>query len=306
MGVAGPATPRAWPLFLVLALGKLYLCLARTSGGWGGLALNVALALLSEAAFIVVGGSAAASCAAACHPPAEHQGSRAAAAGPVPRRCRRWGGVAALYLLLPALQVLAIADFIHIGLVGVPLSLRLLSFFVANLFSDYVQQVRSPVLSIGPGLRLSPAALRSRWTDPLHLRRRRGSAAGGRLVSSASGAQSAAFRAGGGARPRPHRQKGGGTPWLFTRKSSACGSHAARAECLRKWHPAARQQRDALCTVWQRVHKRGGGADDELHRCPSAVQRSAAQLGRPRCEMGLSTAASETECGGCGARDSKG
>ena len=162
MRAAGPGTARApWPLFLVLALGKLYLCLAPTSGGWGGLALNVALALLSEAAFIVVAGSAAASCAAACHsPPAEHlQGSRAAAAGPVPRRCRRWGGVAALYLLLPALQVLAIADFIHIGLVGVPLSLRLLSFFVANLFSDYVQQVRFPVLSIGPGLRLSPAAL---------------------------------------------------------------------------------------------------------------------------------------------------
>ena len=60
-------------------------------------------------------------------------------------------------LLVPALQVLAIADFIYIALVGIPLRMQLVAFFVTHLFSDYVQQIL--YIYVGVGVPLLAASL---------------------------------------------------------------------------------------------------------------------------------------------------
>ena len=63
--------------------------------------------------------------------------TRATPAKNMPRACV-WG---LRTVVLPLLQVLAIADMIYTGLVGSPLRMRLVAFFVGNLFSDYVQSI---------------------------------------------------------------------------------------------------------------------------------------------------------------------
>lgn len=153
------------PLFLVLVLGKLGLCLFRTAG-LGELPVNLALALVSEAAFVVAASAATAACSGASGSgggggaPRRDEASgkpvaaaaRHLAAAVSQRRggcCQRHGGLGLRRLLLPGLQVLAIADFIYIALVGIPLRLRLVVFFLTNLFSDYVQQILFIYVGVG-------------------------------------------------------------------------------------------------------------------------------------------------------------
>lgn len=142
------------PLFIVLTLGKLGLCLSRTAPA-ASLPVNLALTLASEASFIALTGVAA---AAGCGCLGSEEGGGAGARGRAKdsyarstvRLCGQRRRLLLLrVLLVPALQVLAIADFIYIALVGIPLRLRLVAFFITNLFSDYVQQILYIYVGVG-------------------------------------------------------------------------------------------------------------------------------------------------------------
>jgi hypothetical protein len=150
------------PLFIVLTLGKLGLCLARTASA-ASLPVNLALTLASEASFIALTGvAAAAGCGCLGSEGEGGTGSRGrtrdSRARTTVRICGQRRRLLLLRILLvPALQVLAIADFIYIALVGIPLRLHLVAFFITHLFSDYVQQIL--YIYVGVGVPLLAASL---------------------------------------------------------------------------------------------------------------------------------------------------
>ena len=167
-GGSRPAWPCAplvepWvPLFIVLTLGKLGLCLSRT-GSTASLPVNLALTVASEASFIVLTGmAAAAGCGCLGSAGVDGAGSRGSAgvggARATVQLCGHRRRLLLLrVLLVPALQVLAIADFIYIAVVGIPLRLHLVAFFMTHLFSDYVQQIL--YIYVGVGVPLLAASL---------------------------------------------------------------------------------------------------------------------------------------------------
>jgi hypothetical protein len=153
MGLLPPPVEPLVPLFMVLAVGKLGLCFTRTASA-GAMPLNLALALASEGAFVALTGVAAvAGCGCRCSTAAglHRRGEASADRSRTGMRlcCQRRQSLLLRGLLVPALQVLAIADFIYIALVGIPLRLHLVAFFVANLFSDYVQQILFIYVGVG-------------------------------------------------------------------------------------------------------------------------------------------------------------
>ena len=108
------------PLLLLVLASKLLV--VASSVTWGALLQNAFLGLCTEATFglLCIG-----------------LATRATPAKNMPRACV-WG---LRTVVLPLLQVLAIADMIYTGLIGSPLRMRLVAFFVGNLFSDYVQSI---------------------------------------------------------------------------------------------------------------------------------------------------------------------
>jgi hypothetical protein len=124
------------PLLAVLLLSKVTIVVAR-SPSLPLLALNLLLGCVFEGSFAALLLSSV-----AC------LGARVDAGGH--RCCRGRCQLGALrFLLLPLLQVLVVADHIYSSLVGSPLRLRLVYFFVCNFVSDYVQQILALYVGVG-------------------------------------------------------------------------------------------------------------------------------------------------------------
>lgn len=150
------------PLFIVLGLGKLGLCLTRTASA-ASLPVNLALTVASETSFIVLTGTAAAAgCGYLGSGGLSSIDSRGRVDDGQARATVRLCGhrrrlLLVRVLLVPSLQVLAIADFIYIAIVGIPLRPQLVAFFISHLFSDYVQQIL--YIYVGVGVPLLAASL---------------------------------------------------------------------------------------------------------------------------------------------------
>ena len=142
------------PLFIVLVLGKLGLCLTRTASA-ASLPVNLALTVASETSFIALTGmGAAAGCGCLGSGGLSSIDSRDRMSDGQARATVRLCGhrrrlLLLRVLLVPSLQVLAIADFIYIALVGIPLRPQLVAFFISHLFSDYVQQILYIYVGVG-------------------------------------------------------------------------------------------------------------------------------------------------------------
>eukprot|EP01050_Picozoa_sp_SAG11_P032211 SAG11_NODE_10360_length_837_cov_1.047425_1_plen_245_part_10 len=121
-----PALPEVLPLLLFLGVPRLGLLLLR-SGGGVALATNLAIFCGAELAFYQL----------------------ALCVVRLALHCRGVVLLALRYLLLPLMQVLGIADGIYSILVGAPLRLRLVTYFLANLQSDYLQHILAAYVGVG-------------------------------------------------------------------------------------------------------------------------------------------------------------
>jgi arylsulfatase A-like enzyme len=127
--LGAPALLEVLPLLVVLSVPRLLLVLLRSPPS--ELAINLPLLALFECSFAML-------CAGTAQRLLE----------------RRWTALL-LRALLPGLQVLGVADAIYTTLIGAPLKLRLVVYFLVNMQSEYMQHILALYVGVGIPLLLA-------------------------------------------------------------------------------------------------------------------------------------------------------